>query len=409
MINWLADAGSDDVFLGQTLRQMARGPLDDAAATGPGVLIVQLDGVAEPLLRWAVRAGNLPNLGHWLRTGSHAMRGWHTGMPATTPASQAGILHGDAGQVPAFRWYEKDTGRLVVTNRPRDAADVEPRHLDGRGLLRRRRREHQQRVLRRRADQPAHGQQRRAARPLGARLRGVHGQPVRLRPGAGARRRRDAQGAAPGPPAAPPQRATRGWPGPARSWRCGAVTNVLLRDLNVSLIAEQMARGAPVIFCDFVDYDEVAHHAGPARPEAMRTLEGLDRVLGMLHRLRREAARRYQIVVLSDHGQSQGATFRQRYGETLEEVVRAGARPGADGDPSADGGSTAEEWGRVNVLLTGMAHQRGVKGAAVRACAPEHAATRLGAGRPASAGPAGGHGGLRQPRDDLPDRAPATG
>ena len=100
-----------------------------------------------------------------------------------------------------------------------------------------------------------------------------------------------------------------------------AVTNVLLRDLNVSLIAEQMSRGAPVIYCDFVDYDEVAHHAGPLRPESMQTLEGLDRVLGTLDRLAANAARRYEIVVLSDHGQSQGATFRQRYGETLEEVV----------------------------------------------------------------------------------------
>jgi hypothetical protein len=146
-----------------------------------------------------------------------------------------------------------------------------------------------------------------------------------------------------------------------------------------------MSKGAPVIFCDFVDYDEVAHHAGPLRPEAMESLEGLDRVLGTLHRLADSAARRYEIVVLSDHGQSQGATFRQRYGETFEDVVTKLVHlPDDDGDPSADGGSNAEEWGRVNVLLTGMAHQRGVKGAAVRACAPEQRRDRLGAGRPAS-------------------------
>jgi hypothetical protein len=96
---------------------------------------------------------------------------------------------------------------------------------------------------------------------------------------------------------------------------------MLLRDVNVSLIAEQMARGAPVIFCDLVDYDEVAHHAGPARPEALRALENLDRMLGVLQRLGAEAARDYHLVVLSDHGQSQGAPFRQRHGETLDEVV----------------------------------------------------------------------------------------
>ncbi len=111
---------------------------------------------------------------------------------------------------------------------------------------------------------------------------------------------------------------------------------MLLRDVNVSLIAEQMARGAPVVYCDLVDYDEVAHHAGPARPESMRQLESLDRMLGVLQRLAPEAARRYHLVVLSDHGQSQGATFRQRYGETLDEVVdrldrRAARRGRAEG------------------------------------------------------------------------------
>ena len=65
----------------------------------------------------------------------------------------------------------------------------------------------------------------------------------------------------------------------------------LLSDLNVSLIAEQMAGGAPVIFCDFLDYDEVAHYAGPARPQALAVLEALDQTLGILQRLAAEAAR----------------------------------------------------------------------------------------------------------------------
>jgi hypothetical protein len=36
-----------------------------------------------------------------------------------------------------------------------------------------------------------------------------------------------------------------------------------------------------------------------------------------------DAARPYQLVVLSDHGQSQGATFAQRWGVTLEDLVRS--------------------------------------------------------------------------------------
>jgi hypothetical protein len=109
------------------------------------------------------------------------------------------------------------------------------------------------------------------------------------------------------------------------------LTNVLLRHLNLSIMAEHMMRGAPSIYCDFVDYDEIAHHAGPARPEALAALEGIDGVLATLETLAATAPRPYQFVVLSDHGQSQGATFRQRFGLDLEDLIRrlvSGPAPG---------------------------------------------------------------------------------
>ena len=55
-------------------------------------------------------------------------------------------------------------------------------------------------------------------------------------------------------------------------------------------------------------------------PSRWRPLTGLDRVLGTLERLAAHAARRYHIVVLSDHGQSQGQSFRDRFGADLGEV-----------------------------------------------------------------------------------------
>jgi hypothetical protein len=366
MINWLADAGTDDAFLGETLRRMTRGRRLNGARP-PGLLVVQLDGVAAPLLQWAVRAGNLPHIGQWLRSGRYRLRSWHTGVPATTPAGQAGLLHGDSQRVPAFRWYEKESRRLVVTSRPRDAALVQARLSTVDGLLR-------------------HG---------GASISNVFsgGAPISLLtvsnaalPGRSARgyaafmtspygfaravvlgfgevlkelhqarlqRRRDVR-----------PRVGRG--GAYLALR--PVTNVLLRDLNVSLVAEQMARGTPVIFCDFVDYDEVAHHAGPARPEAMNALEELDRVVGILDRLAAAGgARDYRLVVLSDHGQSQGATFRQRYGETLEQVVRDALETAEQPRETLAATGDAERWGPVNVLLTGVAGRAGPAAVATRA------------------------------------------
>ncbi len=37
--------------------------------------------------------------------------------------------------MPAFRWWEKDRDKAIVTNHPRDAEELERRHSDGRGLL----------------------------------------------------------------------------------------------------------------------------------------------------------------------------------------------------------------------------------------------------------------------------------
>ena len=58
-----------------------------------------------------------------------------------------------------------------------------------------------------------------------------------------------------------------------------AASNVLLRDVNVSLIIEEMYRGANVIYADFTDYDELAHHCGPERVESFEALDGVDEAI----------------------------------------------------------------------------------------------------------------------------------
>ena len=91
--------------------------------------------------------------------------------------------------------------------------------------------------------------------------------------------------------------------------------------MNTSLIIEEMYRGTNVIYADFTDYDELAHHCGPERVESFEALDGIDRALATLAKAAEDAPRPYRFVVLSDHGQSLGATFKQRYGKSLGEVV----------------------------------------------------------------------------------------
>ncbi|BBH67296.1 membrane protein [Actinoplanes sp. OR16] len=316
---WAITAGKTGAATDHLLRVNRRFRRTVAPIETPGVVMIQIDGLSAPLARWAVEAGNLPTLGRWLRSGSHALTEWHAQLPATTPASQAGLLHGASDQVPAFRWYEKSSARLVVTNRPKDSALVESRCSDGRGLL-------------------AGGGvsvsnvfsgdagtslltmstagSKGPSRYLSAYLIDPYGLTRSLVLTVGeiikelyqARRQRlrDVQ-----------PRMRRGG---SYIFLRGA-TNVLLRHLNVAVIAEHMMRGAPSIYCDFVDYDEIAHHAGPARPESLASLEGIDEVLATLEQVAAAAPRPYHFVVLSDHGQSQGATFEQRYGLPLPELI----------------------------------------------------------------------------------------
>ncbi|MFI0405556.1 phage holin family protein [Actinomadura sp. 3N508] len=381
---WVVTAGDNTAVLGHLLRTTGRARgTGTGAGEPPGVVMIQIDGLSAPVLEWSLRSGNLPTLGRWIRSGGHRIAEWHVGLPATTPASQAGLLHGAAAQVPAFRWYEKDTGRLVVTNHPKDSAYVEERLSDGRGLL---------------ADggvsvgnvfsgdAPAsrltmstaagpRGRRARSSREVSGYVVDPYGLTRSLVLTAAemvkevfqARRQR-VRGIEPRVPRSASYVALRG------------VTNVLLRDLNMTLVAEHMMRGVPAVFCDLVDYDEIAHHAGPTRPESLASLEGIDRVLGTLESVAAVAPRPYRFVVLSDHGQSQGATFRQRYGVTLDDLVRGlmdkegAAAPRGPGGPSAPGALSGgdEQWGRVGTLLTEVGEDRTLAGRAGRGVLRRH-------------------------------------
>ena len=318
---WFVTAGQPGMITRHLLRVNRRYRRAAPTSAGPGLVMIQIDGLSAPLARWAISAGTMPTLSRWLRSGSHTMAEWHAQLPATTPASQAGLLHGRSDEIPAFRWYEKESGRMVVTNRPQDSALVESRLSDGLGLL---------------ADggvsvsnvfsgdaptslltMSTVRARRGPASYLSAYLIDPFGLTRSLFLTAGEIVKELHQ--------ARRQRLREVEPRIPRTFSyviLRGATNVLLRHLNLSVIAEHMMRGAPSVYCDFVDYDEIAHHAGPARPEALAALEGIDGVLATLEELAASAPRPYHFVVVSDHGQSQGATFLQRYGLGLDDLVR---------------------------------------------------------------------------------------
>jgi uncharacterized membrane protein YvlD (DUF360 family) len=126
---------SDDSYYSLLVQQLAARQAGAVRGDKPGLVVIQIDGLAQPILVRQVRAGRVPHLAGWFRSGRYELNGWEALLPPTTPASQAGILHGNNDGIPAFRWYEKESGRTMVANHPDDAAEVARRISDGEGLL----------------------------------------------------------------------------------------------------------------------------------------------------------------------------------------------------------------------------------------------------------------------------------
>lgn len=351
LLTWLVHAGTDEAFTTALWRWGARGgTVPDPEVDG--VVFVQVDGLPFPVAQWAVQSGTMPTLRRWLDQGSHRLLEWTVQMPCTTPASQQGLLHGSAEGVPAFRWFDRELGRVLVANRPADAAVIESRASTGRGLLADRgvsvsnlfsgdaprcmMTMSQMRVTRgsfetRRTVARFVGRPDGFARSMSRTV----GEVTRERFQARQQRRRDVVPRVP------------------RSWTFAllrAVSNGVLRDLNTAVVAQEMLRGTPSIYVDYVDYDEVAHHAGGNRIEALRVLQALDEVLAVLQKIAERAPRRYHFVVLSDHGQSQGAAFEETYGQTLSALCEELCRTKV---AAVEG--PVESWGRVEPLLDDLA------------------------------------------------------
>ena len=361
VVGWLSTAGTDDRLVQRLVASGRRRPVELDDAEVEGVVFVQVDGVPFPVLQMAVTAGSVPTLSRWLRSGSHRLYEWTPKLPATTPASQMGILHGVIDGIPAFRWYDRAGDRILVANRPADAAVIEAALTTGHGLLvdggvsignlftgdapqaalTMSRRAGRGEITRRAAAQFV-------ASPSGL-TRGLSRSVSELlRDRFQARRgiRRDVQ------------------PRCHRSWSTAAlraVTNGVLRDVNTALVAQHMLRGTRSIYVDYVDYDEVAHHAGVLRPESLEALESIDRVLHQLELIASVAPRPYRFVILSDHGQAQGTPFADRYGEELAVVVSRLAA--ADVAVSS---APVEGWGRTRILVDELATGKGVGGRTMR-------------------------------------------
>src|SRR5437762_962478 len=321
VLDVLLGTNDDDTCAVRVIQRIARRSGERVETDVPGIVFLEIDGLALPVLQLAMRDGSVPNMARWLEEGSHRLAEWETDLSSQTGASQAGILLGSNDDIPAFRWVEKETATIMVCSAPADCAEIERRHLSGRGLLANGGASRGN-LLSGEADHviltASRSEAERHSNP-GYRaffangfnvLRSLvlFGWEVILELVAAVQQRRR-------------EVTPRGHRGGIYPFLRAALC-VVVRDLIVYGVLTDMMKGRPVVYATFSSYDEVAHHSGLERGDTMEALRKLDQQFGRIDRARLYAPRPYEVDVLSEHGQTQGATFKQRNGYDLEELVR---------------------------------------------------------------------------------------
>lgn len=323
--------------------------LPPESAQPNGLIILEIDGLSHNVLRKAIDNGYMTTLKDF-HLNNYRIEPWHCGLPSQTSSSQMGILYGENANIPAFRWYEKDLERLIVSNHLSDTAMIEQRFQGKVGLLQ---------VNGSSLGNMFSGNAERAVLTM-SKLSQFRKLPKRsgafynfyLNPYNFIHTfllmvlellRELYQSVA--------QIIKRPTPRIRRTLLFAlerAIAAVLIRELTTHLLIEDMFNGSQTIYATYFGYDVVAHHAGADSPGAMTTLRDIDKQIQRIKDAIEHAPRMYEIVIISDHGLSQGTPFHQLYGHTLEQLIRKILN---DQFAIIDTGASEETKGYVNSLL----------------------------------------------------------
>ena len=291
----------------------------------PGVIIVEIDGLAHDVLVEALDKGYMPTVKEMIDDKSHVLREWETDLSSQTGASQAGILHGNNENITAFRWIEKENNnQMMQCSGIQQVKTLEERISNGEGLL-------------------VHNGASRSNLFSGdtdnviftfskiTNLKKLYNNAwfsVFSNPSNFARivclvfaemimeiysqikhEIKDIQ-----------PRIKRGIAYiPTR-----AGTNVFMREINTAtLIGDMMVGDVDVAYSTYLGYDEIAHHSGVKDEDSWFALKGMDKQIKRLVDGNKYCPRDYKFVIQSDHGQTNGATFKQRYGKSFEDFIKS--------------------------------------------------------------------------------------
>jgi uncharacterized membrane protein YvlD (DUF360 family) len=325
VITGILEVNEEGSFYQSLIERLARRQAYGDVEPGKrGLVMMEIDGLSYHHLKKALADGRLPTLQRLISEKGYQLTRVDCGIPSQTSACQAGIMFGDNHDIPAFRWYDKEQQKLYVSGK--DASELNGRYANGNGLMRGGASINN--MLNGDADKSLltlaglreadlEERKRRAEdvyllmlNPyfLTRTLALLLGDVARELWEAWQQKRRDVHPRL--------NRLAHGYP------FVRAITTVFMRDISANLTILDIIRGAPSIYVTWPGYDEVAHHSGPWTSDAFNALAAYDIAIARVYKaIQEKAPRPYDLIILSDHGQSFGHTFKQRYGVSLKEFI----------------------------------------------------------------------------------------
>ncbi len=291
----------------------------------PGMIILEIDGLAKDILMEAIENDSMPKLKSWLESGEYSVKEWETDLSSQTGASQAGILHGNNEELVAYRWVSKENGnKIIVSSNLKQTPLIEQEISNGNGLLSDNGASRSNMFsgdtdnviftsskLRdvKKMNNPSwyavfsnsYNFQRICILFVWELLIEFKSQIIHEIKNIKPRLRRGLVYA---------------------STRAGA--NVFLREITTeTLIGDILIGDIDVAYASYMGYDEVAHHSGIRDEDVWNVLKMIDLQFNRLEKAVEIGDRMYEFVILSDHGQGNGATFKQKNGISFPKFVRS--------------------------------------------------------------------------------------
>ena len=297
-----------------------------------GLILIQIDALSYGLLRQALEQGRMPFVKSMLESGCWRLRPAYSGMPCCTPVVQAELFYGIPGAIPAFQFFDKASCRVFTMHVPWDAAEVEKRIAAGsRGLLEGG--SCYSNVLTGGAAEPHFCVASLGLAPVFARrqawvfllavllhifsfLRAMLYMVVELFLAI--------------------FDFFRGILSGHDFWKeltfipSRAAVGILLREVIHIGVKMDIARGLPVIQCNFMGYHDQSHRRGAASRFALWTLRGIDYTIRRIARAgARGRRRKYDLWIYSDHGQEDTVPYSKAFGANIQENIARILQPKA--------------------------------------------------------------------------------